>query len=141
MYCNWQQNKRIPTFACRVVALLRKDPNIEDVIEHVRTITQFNASLKILSKVLSKRLALIVDMLIGREQVCAIPTRIIHYNLYLVRNIIVRAGNEYGMNRSLMNFDQSKAFDTVDQQYLVAVIRAAVFGPVICLRDVANEVL
>ena len=66
VYCNWQQNGRIPSPVSRgVVVLLRKDPNKGDHIDNFRPVTLLNTDYKILAKVLAKRLALVVGRLVG----------------------------------------------------------------------------
>jgi hypothetical protein len=98
VYCNWQQNGRIPSSVSRgVVVLLRKDPNKGDHIDNFRPVTLLNTDYKILAKVLSKRLALVVGGLVGDAQTCGIPNRSIHDNLHLTRYIIERVGKEPGM--------------------------------------------
>ncbi len=131
VYCNWQQNGRIPSSVSRgVVTLQRKDADKGDVIDNFRPITLLNAEFKILAKVLANRLALVVEKLVGEAQTCAIPGRSIHDNLHLVRYIIERVSNKPGFGRAMINVDQSKAFDRVDHRYLAAVLRAAGLGPV-----------
>lgn len=83
VYCNRQQNGRIPSFGSqRVVALLRNDPSKENCIDNFRHITLLNAEFKILAKVLAIRLSLVVVDLIGAAQTCAIPKLSIHNNLH-----------------------------------------------------------
>lgn len=67
------------------MALLRKDLNKGGVIENFRTIILLNKELKILTKVLSKRVVLVVDKMVGEAHTCAVPTRTIHINLLLIR--------------------------------------------------------
>lgn len=48
--------------------MLKKNPNRENVIDNIRHITLINADLKILSVVLAKRLAFVMDKLVERHK-------------------------------------------------------------------------
>lgn len=69
VYCNWQQDGRIPSAVNRgVVTLLRKEASNAVILENNRPKTLLNTESNILAKMLTKRLALVVDSLVGEAQ-------------------------------------------------------------------------
>lgn len=95
----------------------------------VKRIALLNALLNIFAKRLAKRLALVMDKLVGEEQTCAILTRTIHDNLQSMRYITEREGDEVDIGRTLINLDQFKAFDEVDHTWQLSSGQPVV-GPV-----------
>lgn len=98
----------------------RKQDNLSK-LNNLRPITLLNTVFKILTKVLAKNLAFIVENLVEEVQICVIQTKAIHENLHLMRYIIEKVGCKHGFGRDLSNLDQSKAFDNVDHRYLGGV--------------------
>ena len=47
-----------------------------------------NADYKILSKVITNRLKIIMPILVGEEQTCGVPCRKIHGNLMILRDVV-----------------------------------------------------
>lgn len=66
-----------------------------------------------------KRLVLIVEKLIGKAQMCAVPNRFIH-NIYFMHYNIESVVNEAGTGEDLINLNLSKAFDRIDQSILAS---------------------
>lgn len=94
-------------------------------VDNSRLVTLPKAELKKLAKVLSTRLALVVEDLVGEAHTCAISKRPIHDNRHIIRYTIEKVTKEPDMGRTLMNLDQSKAFSWVDQLYMVTILEAA----------------
>lgn len=69
--------------------------------------------------------------LVEEEQICAIPSRSVHDNLYLIGNPLGRVGKISGNGEALV-VDQSKAVDRVDHTYLAVILEAADLGPDFC---------
>lgn len=129
VYTIWHQNGNIPKRVSRdVITLIKKDPDKSDKIRYLRPITLLNTDLKNLAKVLAKRLARVLRGLVREAQTCAIPTRCIHNNLRLVRYSLERVGQTSGKDGTLEHLDQSKAFDNVNQEDLLAFLEAAVLS-------------
>ena len=125
LFNHWLKQGNIPRhFTKGVVKLLRKEKDGGDGIDNFRPLTMLNTELKILAKVLSGRLQVVLDKLIGPEQTCAVKGRSIQDNLHLVRTIIEKVDN----GAALIKLDQSKAFDRVDHRFLESVLSAAGLG-------------
>ena len=77
--------------------------------------------------VLANRLQLVISDLIGPEQNYAVKRRSIQDDLHLVPEIIEGLKNDTKV--ALINLDQSKAFDKVDDRFLVTVLETAGFKP------------
>jgi Reverse transcriptase (RNA-dependent DNA polymerase) len=82
---------------------------------------------KIISKVLTNRLKLVVDKVVSIEQTCGIAGRSIFDNLHFLRNVY-----DYCRQRKIpcifLSFDQAKAFDSVGHSYLFRVLELMGFG-------------
>ena len=120
IYNNWKRQGSIPRrFTRGIVNLLRKNKHGGDEISKFRPLTMLNTDLKILAKILANRLQTVMPSLICPEQTCAVKD-----SLHLVRTIVEKVDG----NASLINLDQSKAFDRVDHAFLEAILSAAGFG-------------
>ena len=131
VFNNWFRQGSVPRRITRgVITLLRKDKGGGGNLDNYRPITLLNTELKILAKILTERLQLVADRLLGPEQTCAVKGRTIQSNLHLIRTIL--EGVKDDDCAALINLDQSKAFDRVDHQYLATVLQAAGFKPDFC---------
>ena len=104
--------------------LLHKNKHDGDRISNFHPLMMLNTNLKILAKSLSDRLETVLPCLICSEQTCAVKGRTIQDSIHLVCTIIEKVDR----NAALINLDQSKAFDRVDNGFLEAVLSAASFG-------------
>ncbi len=123
-------NKGSLSFTQRVglITLLCKDPLHADELGNWRPISLLNVDYKIISKSMVNRLKTVAHNIIGPEQSCGIPKRTIFDNLHFLRNTF-----DYCKERSLtciaLCFDQVKAFDRVDHEYLFFILKTMGFGP------------
>ena len=88
-----------------------------------RPITLLNTDYKILAKVLARRLSVVVDTVVGSDPTCSIPGRCISDNIALARDIIDYC-EQTQRPGAILNFDQEKAFDRVNCDYLHSVLRS-----------------
>ena len=91
-----------------------------------RPITLLNVDLKILSRLLSKRLSLVLASLIHENQKC-VPGRHITDNIHLIQDLIDWINNN-GEAAALLLFDQEKAFDRLSHHFLFKTLQAFGFG-------------
>ena len=123
-------NNGFLSFTQRVglITLLCKDPLHADELGNWRPISLLNVDYKIISKSIVNRLKAVAHHIIGEEQTCGIPKRTIFDNLHFLRNTF-----DYCKERSLtciaLCFDQAKAFDRVDHNYLFFLLESMGFGP------------
>lgn len=90
--------------------------------------TLFNAKLKILVKVLTKRLAHNMSGIINEAKMCAIPNISIHNNLSLIRYSLEVVNRVPGKGGTLVYIDQSKTFNRVNRWYLLLVLMTDKLG-------------
>lgn len=102
-------------------------------MEDFWSITFLNTDLKILTRILSSCLQIVVDKLISSEQTCAVKGRTIQDNLHLVHTILDEIDDS--ADAALANLDQSKAFGRVNHHFLKATLEAAGFGKGFCNMD------
>ena len=111
-----------------VIILLKKgDRHVWEELDDYRPITQLNTESKILARVLANGLQLVINDLIIPDQNYAVKEWAIEDNLHLVREIL--EGLEDGTEATLINLDQSKAFDRVGHRFLATVLETAGFQP------------
>ncbi|CAF0977242.1 unnamed protein product [Didymodactylos carnosus] len=116
-----------PKFLNAILTLLKKDGAVEGSMKGFRPLSLMNIDYKILSKVLSQRLRKVIATIVHYDQSCSIPERNICDNVHLIRCII----EHYSRNKDpigIILWDQEKAFDRINHQYLFAVLRIFGFG-------------
>ena len=91
-----------------------------------RPITLLNVDLKIISRLLSKRLSLVLASLIHENQKC-VPGRHITDNIHLIQDLIDWINNNEEA-AALLLFDQEKAFDRLSHLFLFKTLQAFGFG-------------
>ena len=129
MFNHWFAQGAIPGNITKVViTLLNKGGrHVWEELDDYRPITLLNTELKILGRVLANHLQLVISDLIGPKQNYAVKGRSIQDNLHLVRQIL--EGIEDDTEVELINLDQSKVCDRVDNWFLAAVLETAGFEP------------
>ncbi|CAM2109423.1 unnamed protein product [Caretta caretta] len=83
---------------------------------------------KIVAKAISLRLGSVLADVIHPDQTYTIPDRSIFDNLFLVRDLL-ELGSRDDLSFALLSLDQEKAFDRVDQGYLLSTLQAFGFRP------------
>ena len=71
---------------------------------------------KIITKALENRLLPTLDEIISIEQSAAVQNRAIYNNLFTIRDVIEHTNKK--IPTYILNFDQEKAFDKVDRNYM-----------------------
>ena len=94
----------------------KKDPNDTDIAKW-RPISLLGVDYKIITKALTNRLLPTLDEIISIEQSAAVPNRTIYNNLFTIRDVI-EYSNKKKIPTYILNFDQEKAFDKVDRDYM-----------------------
>ena len=118
----FQNNKKLsPTQRSAVITLIPKKDNLHK-IENWRPISLLCADYKIITKTIANRLKPILKFLINDDQTCSVQNRNIHSNIFLFRDVIKYA-EEKKINSFLLTFDQEKAFDKVDRDFLYRILK------------------
>jgi len=115
-----KENALVTSQRMSVIALIPKDGDTR-FIKNWRPISMLTVDYKIIAKLISNRLSLILPKLISKEQFCSIPGRnIIDCNL-LIRDMVYYI-NDKNLKSALMSLDWSKAFDRVDMEFVFKVM-------------------
>ena len=96
-----------------------------------RPISLLNTDYKLASKVITERLKKVMASIVHQDQSCGVLGRTIFSNLHLVRDVLdfIDKTNEPAI---LVTLDQEKAFDRVDHDFMLRVLRKFGFGPSFC---------
>ena len=105
------------SFSRAIIKLIPKKPNANRV-EDFRPISLINTDQKILSHILSERVRIPVDKLIGPHQSAYLPGRHIHSSLLKVSFNLETMPS----NNSLIAIDFSKAFDKLSRTFIFALL-------------------
>lgn len=121
----------LPNLNSNLVVLTPKIPGA-DKVEDFRPIALANFQFKIITKVLANRLATIAPSIMSENQRAFIKSRHISDCV----SIASEAGNlldskAFGGNIAI-KFDIRKAFDTIDWEFLLNVLKAFGFNSVFC---------
>ncbi|KAK2561828.1 Transposon TX1 uncharacterized 149 kDa protein [Acropora cervicornis] len=100
-------------------------------LKNWRPISLLNLDYKIISKVLTSRLAKVLESIVNPDQTCSVPGRSIFSNVTLLRDITdyIQETDECAI---LVSLDQEKAFDRVDRTFLLQLLEIYGFGPDFC---------
>ena len=96
-----------------------------------RPISLLNTDYKLASKIITERLKTVMGSIMHQDQTCGVVGRSIFSNLHLVRDTLdfIDKTNEPAI---LLTLDQEKAFDRVDHEFMLSVLRKFGFGPSFC---------
>ena len=102
------------------IAILKLLPKTDNprTVDEFRPISLLNTDLKILSHILSARIIIDLEDIIGQHQHAYLSKRQIHIALNKVR----KAHKQLNNSKCLVNLDFSKAFDKVDRDYIFALL-------------------
>jgi hypothetical protein len=82
---------------------------------------------KILAKVLTNRLLLVLPSVVHPDQTCGVPGRFSSENVRVLQDIINHA-NQADSAAAIISLDQEKAFDHVDWSFMLRVLEQMNFG-------------
>ena len=110
-----------------ITTLIYKEKGEKCSLMYYRPIALMNDDVKILKKLLSMRLNLVLPSIIHKSQT-AVHTRYIGDNVNLIRDLIDVA-NETDEEAAMIFLDQEKAFDRVNHTVLLKTLQRFGFGP------------
>ena len=110
-----------------VVTLLEKKGKDRSDISNWRPITLLNLDYKLLTKTLGQRLKLVLPSLIHKDQNGFIPGGNIFYSAHTIRDILFYCKKE-NLDLILLALDYTKAFDSVDFEFIHKTFRLFNFG-------------
>ncbi|GAU35943.1 hypothetical protein TSUD_394910 [Trifolium subterraneum] len=121
----------LPGFNSNIIALIPKTPDATS-IDQYRHIAMANFKFKVISKIIADRLASIMPSIVSEEQKGFIHDRNIKDCLCIASEAANLLHNKsYGGNLAL-KIDISKAFDTLDRNFLLKVLKNFGFNEVFC---------
>ena len=106
-----------------LITLLPKDENYKRRVGKYRPISLLNTDYKIISKILTGRLAPHMEKLIHEDQQCAVKGRKIQNHLHNIRETITYC-QQRNIKVRIISLDQEKAFDRVSHEFLHKTLEA-----------------
>ena len=104
-----------------------------ELLNNWRPISLLNTDYKLLATVLATRLRATLPDVIHQDQTCGIPNRSIYENIMNLRDTVhaytTHAYTTRGQTVTLINLDQAKAFDRVNQGFLEKILKRLNYGP------------
>ena len=110
-----------------IIKLIEKKYRDKRLIENWRPISLLNVDAKIISKLLAKRLKNVLSPLISDNQTAYINGRFISEGGRLISDIL-EISAMLSLKGLLLTVDIQKAFDSVNQQFLILVLKKFGFG-------------
>lgn len=106
-----------------------------------RPISLLNTDYKLFTKILSKRIALVLDRLLGPGQCATVDGRSCTDNLKDIRRLVTRSVESKRFKGFLLSVDLERAFDNVDHAFLWKVLEKFSFpaGFIQCLKSLYNK--
>lgn len=98
----------------------------------MRPISLCNFTYKIISKILTDRLATILPMLISHEQTGFVKGRLIHENIALAHELAADLDKKTFGGNVIFKVDMAKAYDRMEWEFLIAVMTKFAFSPHWC---------
>ena len=117
-----------PSHLESAIVLLPKEGKDSKDIKNWRPITLSNCDLKIITKSLASKMAVVLDQIIVNSQTAYVPGRSVADNLR-TNFFFKQFCKSNKVNAVLISLDAKKAFDSVDHKYIEETLRAYGFGP------------
>ena len=109
-----------------VLSLLPKKGDLA-LLKNWRPVSLLCTDYKVLSRALSNRLKVVLELIIHSDQTYCVPDRSIMDNIFCVRDLL-DVCKVYDLDVGIVSLDQEKAFDKVDHSYLFSALKAFGFG-------------
>lgn len=110
-----------------IITLIYKQKGDRNQMKNYRPISLLNVDYKILTRIFANRLKQVIGSIINENQTCCVPNRDISDTISSIRDIIDYCSIE-NIECYIMKIDQEKAFDKIDHQYILEVVRKFGFG-------------
>jgi exonuclease III len=115
-------NRTSPTQREAIITLLEKKGKDKTVINNLRPISLSNCDIKLCTKTLALRTNKILHKLVNTTQAGYIPERQVTNNNRLIEELIDQCFTE-NKQAYLITLDAQKAFDSVDHDYLISLLK------------------
>ena len=105
-----------------IIKVIEKKDKDKRLLQNWRPISLLNVDLKIISKALSKRLKNVLPSLISENQSAYVDGRFISEDGRLIADVL-QTTDVLKLNGMLVTIGIQKAFDSVDHQFLILVLK------------------
>ena len=120
-------SKKLPHSQTTSIIALSYKKKDRRLLKNWRPISLLCCDYKIISKLLGNRLKCVLDTVLSERQTCSVPGRSIFQNLNYIRDIIFYC-DVNKINGYILSVDQEKAFDMLDRDFVIKIMRKMNFG-------------
>lgn len=125
----FKTGKLIKQVNATILALIPKTVTT-DKLRDFRPISCCNTIYKVISRILAKRLKNITGKAVQRNQVAFIKGRLLCENVLLASELVADFNKTGSVTRGCLQIDLSKAFDNIDWDFLINILKAFDLPPV-----------
>ena len=116
-YIFFEKKEIAKTMKTAIISVMPKTTGEEKITTKWRPISLLCINCKIITKTITTRLLPTLNEIISSEQSAAVPGRLTYDNLFTIRDLI-NYSNKKHIPTYILSFDQEKAFDKVDRNYM-----------------------
>ncbi|XP_024004020.1 uncharacterized protein LOC112081493 [Eutrema salsugineum] len=124
----FESGKLLKQWNCTAISLIPKRVGADKLVDF-RPISLCNVVYKVISKILARRLQAITPGMVSNSQSAFVKGRLLVENVLLATEMVHGFGNANVSRRGLLKVDLRKAFDSVNWDFIIQILKAAEFPP------------
>ena len=142
----FKTGKMLKAISNSLVTLIPKTDNAKTIKEY-RPISCCTTMYKVISKIITKRMSLVLDTIIDDAQSAFVPGKHIQDNIILAHELVRCYSRKHISPRCMLKIDLQKAFDSVEWVFIDQILREYGFPQIFvhwimeCLKTVSYQIV